>query len=75
MKFKLNQRYRITFWDHCKGEDRILCEVTIWTTRDDATFIYGTWWKVFHDDSETEELNREMVSIAKSTIVKKKICR
>lgn len=58
--------------DHCKGSETLLCEVTIWVTKEDKNNVYGTWWKVITEDKETEELNREMVSIIKSTIVKKR---
>jgi len=72
MKFKVGSKYTIQFLDHCKGDDTLICEVTIWITKEDKTTIYGTWWKIINTDKETEELNREMVSIIKSTITKKR---
>lgn len=72
MKFKVGHKYTIQFMDHCKGDETLLCEVSIWITKEDKKNITGTWWRVITDDKETEELNREMVSIIKSTIVKKK---
>lgn len=72
MKYVLGSKYTIQFWDHCIGaETRILCEVTIWITKEDATHIYGTWWRVLNDP-DAEVANREPVSIIKSTIVKKR---
>jgi hypothetical protein len=70
-KFKAGSKYTIQFHDHCLGEFDVLCEVTIWVTKENATHVYGTWWKVHTEDVEVEEANREMVSIIKSTIIKK----
>jgi hypothetical protein len=72
MKFKVGEKYCIQFWDHCLGDFKVLCEVTIWITKEHKSHIYGTWWKVITDDDEVERNNREMVSIIKSTIVKKR---
>lgn len=72
MKFKIGEKYTIQFWDHCLGEFKVLCEVTMWITKEDKSHVYGTWWKVITDDKEVEESNREMTSIIKSTIVKKR---
>ena len=72
MKFKIGAKYTIQFLDHCKGDDTLLCEVTMWITKEDKNTVYGTWWKVLTNDKETEEINREMVSIIKSTIKKKR---
>jgi hypothetical protein len=71
-RFKVGSKYTIQFWDHCTGDFKVLCEITIWITRVDRSHIYGTWWKVITEDTEVEESNREMVSLIKSTIVKKK---
>lgn len=72
MRFKVGSKYTIQFYDHCVGNFKVLCEVTIWVTKTDRSHVYGTWWKVITDDKEVEESNREMVSIIKSTIIKKK---
>lgn len=72
MKFKIGSKYTIQFMDHCKGDETLLCEITVWITREDKNTVYGTWWRVITDDKETEIGNREMVSIIKSTIVKKR---
>lgn len=72
MKFEIGGKYSIRFHDHCVGEFDVLCEVTIWVTKETKTHVYGTWWKVISDDPEVEEFNREMVSIIKSAIVKRK---
>jgi len=70
--FRVGSKYTIQFYDHCVGEDDLLCEVTMWITRETKTHVFGTWWRVITDNLETEESNREMVSIIKSTIVKKR---
>lgn len=70
-KFRLGCKYTIQFWDHCKGDEALLCEVTMWITKEDKDFVYGTWWRII-DDIEAEEHNREMVTIVKSTIHKKR---
>lgn len=72
MKFEKGCKYSIRFHDHCVGEFEVLCEVTVWVISETKTHVYGTWWKVITDDKEVEENNREMVSIIKSTIVKRK---
>ena len=72
MKFKVGEKYTIQFWDHCVGEFKVLCEVTIYITSQDKTHLYGTWWRVITDDKAVEANNREMVSIIKSTIFKKR---
>lgn len=72
-KFKIGSVYTIQFWDHCKGEEKILCEVTIEITREDESFIYGTWWRIITKDKELASLNHEIISIVKSAIVKKKV--
>ena len=72
MKYKIGSKYTVQFLDHCKGEDTLLCEVTIYVTGEDKNTLYGTWWRVITDDEELEELNREMVSIIKSTIKSKR---
>ena len=72
MKFKIGSKYTIQFWDHCLGQFKVLCEVTIYITSQDKTHLYGTWWRVLTDDTATEEANREMISIIKSTITKTK---
>lgn len=73
MKFKIGKKYCIHFLDHCKGNGALLCEITAYVISEDKTTLYCSWWKVLCDDPETEEINREMVSIVKSTIVKKKL--
>lgn len=70
-QFKVGNKYTIQFWDHCKGSEALLCEVTLWITKEDKDFVYGTWWRII-DDEEAEEDNREMVTIIKSTIAKKR---
>jgi hypothetical protein len=70
--FKVGEKYTIQFWDHCLEEDKILCEVTLWVTKEDKTFVYGTWWRVLTEDTELEESNREMLSIVKSAIKRKR---
>jgi hypothetical protein len=70
-KFKIGSKYTIQFWDHCLEKEKILCEVTMWITEEDDTHVYGTWWRILTEDSDIEEANREMVSIIKSTIIKK----
>lgn len=72
MRFKVGCKYTIQFWDHCVGEDKVLCEVTMWITKEQKHHVYGTWWRVLTDNEETEENNREMLSIVKSAIVKKR---
>ena len=72
MKFKLGEKYTIQFWDHCLGDFKVLCEVTIYITKQSKVHLHGTWWRILTDDSEVEESNREMVTIIKSAIVKKR---
>ena len=72
MKFKIGDKYTFQFYDHCVGESKVLCEVTMYITKEDKSHIYGTWWRVLTEDEETEKANREIVSIIKSTIVKKR---
>lgn len=72
MSFKIGDKYTIQFHDHCTGSFKVVCEVTIYVTSEDKTHVYGTWWRVLTDDKEVEEHNREMVSIIKSTIIKKR---
>ena len=72
MRFKVGEKYTIQFLDHCKGDAKILCEITIWVTRQDDDFVWGTWWKILGEDKETEDINNEIVSIIKSTITKKR---
>ena len=72
MKFKVGEKYTIQFYDHCLGDFKVLCEVTIYITKDLKNHLMGTWWKVLTDDKEVEEANREMVTIIKSTIIKKR---
>ena len=72
MKFKIGSKYTIQFHDHCLSEYKALCEVTMWITAEDKTHVYGTWWRLITDDLEVEESNREMVSIIKSTITKRR---
>jgi hypothetical protein len=71
-RFKVGSKYTIQFHDHCTGDFKVLCEVTMWITDIDDTHVYGTWWKLITDDEEVEVANREMVSIIKSTITKKR---
>lgn len=71
-KFAVGSKYIIQFHDHCLGDFKVLCEVMIMVTKEDETSVYGTWWIVVTDDKEVEEANREMVSIIKSTITKKR---
>ena len=70
--FIVGSKYTIQFWDHCLGQFKILCEVTIYITSQDKTHLYGTWWRVITKEESIEESNREMISIVKSTIVKTK---
>jgi hypothetical protein len=70
--FKIGSKYTIQFHDHCKGDSKMICEVTLWITKEDKSHVYGTWWHVLDQDQETTELNREMVSIIKSTVIKKR---
>jgi hypothetical protein len=70
-QFQIGHVYTIQFWDHCKGEEKILCEVTIEATKEDETFVYGTWWRIITKDKELASVNHEMISIVKSAIVKK----
>lgn len=70
-QFKIGKKYTIQFWDHCIGSGAVLTEVTLWITKEDKNTVYGTWWKVLNEESETEEENREMVSIVKSAVLKK----
>ena len=72
MKFKIGEKYCIQFHDHCLEKFKVVCEVTIYITEEDSTHVYGTWWRILTDDAEVEEANREMVSIVKSTITKKR---
>jgi hypothetical protein len=72
MNFKLGSKYTIQFHDHCVGEMEVLCEVTIWITKETKTHVFGTWWRVITEDIAVEESNREIVSIIKSTITKKR---
>lgn len=72
MKFKIDEKYTIQFMDHCKGDDALLCEVTLWITKEDKKNVYGTWWRIITDEEQFEKDNREMVTIIKSTIVKKR---
>ena len=72
MKFKIGDKYIIQFHDHCTGNFKMLCEVMLKIIKEDSTHIYGTWWILITDDQDVEEANVEMVSIIKSTIVKKR---
>lgn len=71
-QFKVGDKYTIQFHDHCLGEFNVACEVTMYVTSEDDVFVYGTWWRVLTDDEEVEEANREMVTVIKSTITKKR---
>lgn len=75
MNFDVGGKYSIRFHDHCTGEFDVVCEVVIWVTKQTKTHVYGTWWRVITDDPEIEEANREMVTIIKSAIIKKKKCK
>jgi hypothetical protein len=70
-KFKSGCKYEIQFWDHCLEEAEILCEVDIWVTRETKTHVFGTWWRIVNS-LEHEKNNRELVSIVKSTITRKR---
>lgn len=70
--FKIGEKYCIQFHDHCIGEFKVVCEITIYVTKEDETHVHGTWWRVITDNHEVEESNREMVSVIKSTIIKKR---
>ena len=72
MRFKIGEKYTIQFLDHCIGEGGVLCEVTIWITKEDKRCVRGTWWRVIGESQETEEDNRQMVTIIKSAITKKR---
>lgn len=72
MKFKEGEKYTIQFWDHCLGDFKVVCEVTIWITKQSNIHLYGTWWRVLTDDTSVEEANREMVTLVKSAIIKKR---
>jgi hypothetical protein len=72
MKFKIGGQYSIKFWDHCKGDGAVLCEVAMWIISEDKTSVMGTWWKVHDEDEATTELNRETVTIIKAAIVSKR---
>jgi hypothetical protein len=72
MKFKVGSKYIIRFHDHCKGEDTIDCEVMLKIIKQDKLSIVGTWWIIIGENTETEEANTEMMTIIKSTIIKKR---
>ena len=69
--FEVGKKYVIRFYDHCIGDNEILCEIDIWVTKETATSVTGTWWRIINDD-EAEKVNREPVTIIKSTIIKKR---
>lgn len=72
MKFKVGEKYIIRFHDHCKGSNTIICEVMLKIIKQDKLNIVGTWWIVIDENEETEEANTEMMTIIKSTIIKKR---
>ena len=74
-KFDIGSKYTIVFWDHCIEQFKVKCEVTIYITKEDKSHVYGTWWRVITDDEEVERNNREMVSIVKSAIIRKRKSR
>lgn len=71
-KFKIGSKYNIYFWDHCLEQFKVKCEVTIYVTKEDKTHVYGTWWRVHTEEEGVEENNREMISIVKAAIIKKR---
>lgn len=71
-KFEIGKLYKVTFLDHCIGEDHnvITCEVAGWIIKDNDEHITLTYWQVVTEDEEVKRDNIEPVNIIKSTIKK-----
>ena len=71
LKFKKDKIYQIKFYDHCTGEDEMVCEIVGWFTHSTRHYVFFDWWKTKAGSgcTDTEKSNRESVSILKSTIV------
>lgn len=68
-KFELGKLYKITFLDHCVGEQEVItCEVAGWLIKETTEHITVTYWQVVTDDEETARDNIEPVNIVKSAI-------
>ena len=73
MKFTEGKAYEVVFWDHIRDDSSpLLCTVYGIIVKDAEDYITIAWWTVSHKDDEVEESNREVVTLLKSTIKKKR---
>lgn len=71
---KPNNWYMIRFLDHAIGSGSVLTEICGYVyegseKEDEIVFLY---WRILGESKETEENNREPLTIVKSTIKRKK---
>jgi len=73
MKFVEGVAYEVIFWDHIRDDSApILCRVYGVIVKDMEQYITVAWWTVTHKDDDVVESNRELVTLLKSTIKKKR---
>lgn len=73
MKFKIGSVYYVKFLDHIKGHDKpLVCQIVGWVIEDNDDYIVISWWEPEDSDSQMVKDNRELLTIVKSTISKKR---
>lgn len=73
MKYEEGAVYYVKFLDHIKGHDKpLMCQVVGWVIEDNNDSVVLSWWEPEDMDIEMVKVNRELITIVKSTIKKKR---
>ena len=66
----------VMFLDHVSGDTRpMLCSAVGYVVEETKDYLGLAWWTVMTDCKQTEMENREVFSILKSTIKKKRVLK
>ncbi len=73
MSFAVGSAYYIKFLDHIKGaSEPLYCQVLGWIIKEEEGFIVLAWWMPEDKDEQLVKDNQELLTIVKSTIIRKK---
>ena len=70
MSFRKGNIYQVDFWDHCIGSRELQrCSIYGRLIKQDKLSLTVATWELHSNCAETEKDNREITTIAKSTII------